>query len=223
MELAEVMRTTPAVREFTDEPVADEVVYDLLDLARFAPNGGNRQGWRAILVKDPAARTRLRDLYQLGWREYSAHTRKGAVAFAASRKGMLSPEELAVARETPAPMGFADHLDHAPVLLVVTADLDALATLDIDLDRHSIVGGASVYPFVHNILLAARDRGLGGVMTTVLCRQEPAARQLLGLPDGIAIASLVALGHPVKVVTKLRRQPVEAFTTVDRFDGAPFS
>lgn len=219
MELSEVMRTTAAVREFTDEPVGDDVVHAILDDARFAPNGGNRQGWRVILVKDPATRLRLRELYQLGWREYTAHVRKGVVPFAASRAGALSPAELAAARETPAPNPFADHLETVPVMLVVTADLGALATTDIDLDRHSIVGGASVYPFVHNVLLAARARGLGGVMTTVLCRQEAAAQQALGIPRHIAVASLVALGHPVRTVTRLRRQPVGEFTTVDRWDG----
>jgi nitroreductase len=105
----------------------------------------------------------------------------------------------------------------------VAVDLRALAITDNGLDRQSIVGGASVYPFCHNILLAARNAGLGGVMTTVLARQEPAARELLHLPDGWALAALVVLGHPVKQLTKLRRDPVESFTTVDRFDGPAFS
>ena len=219
MELTEVMRTAGAVREFTDEAVPDDLVHEILEVARFAPNGGNRQGWRAILVKDPTTRKRLRELYQVGWREYQGHVRKGAVPFAADRAGSLTPDELAAARATPADSDFADHLERAPVLLVVTAELGALATTDIDLDRHSIVGGASIYPFVHNVVLAARDRGLGGVMTTVLCRQEPAAQDALGIPPHIAIAALVVLGHPVHQPTRLRRRAVEAFTTIDRWDG----
>jgi nitroreductase len=94
--------------------------------------------------------------------------------------------------------------------------------IDNGLDRQSIIGGGSVYPFCHNLLLAARDAGLGGVMTTALARQEPAVRELLGLPARYAVASLIALGHPVRQVTKLKRAAVEEFTTVDRFDGLPF-
>jgi nitroreductase len=70
MDLIEALRTTGAAREFRDEPVPDEVLAKVLDNARFAPSGGNRQGWRVIVVRDPSARKRLRDLYLEGWYEY---------------------------------------------------------------------------------------------------------------------------------------------------------
>jgi nitroreductase len=224
VELTEVMRTTGAVREFTADPVPEELVHQILDAARFAPSGGNRQAWHVLVLRDAEVRRRIRDLYVLGWREYTAHVREGLVPFAPGPEGRwTSPAvDLEQARETPAPLGFADHLDEVPVLLLVVADLQHLAVLDNGLDRQSIVGGASVYPFVHNVMLAARDAGLGGVMTTVLCRQEDAVRELVGLPRSHGIAALVALGHPVKQVTKLRRAAVEEFTTVDRFDGPAF-
>jgi nitroreductase len=219
------MRTTPATREFTAEPVPDEVLHSILEAARFAPSGGNRQGWQVIVLKDPQVRRRIRDLYVLGWREYVAHVRAGLVPFAPLDHGKWAGPavDLNEARATPAPMPFSDHLDQVPVLLVLVVDLGTLAVLDNGLDRQSIVGGASIYPFGHNILLAARDAGLGGVMTTALARQEAAAKDVLGIPDGHAVAALLALGHPAKVVTRLRRAPVEGFTTVDRFGGPPFS
>ncbi len=225
MELREVMRTTPAVREFSDDPVSDDVVYSILESARFAPSGGNRQGWRVIVLRDHETRVRVRELYQLAWREYMAHTRAGLVPFAPLDNGNWTEAaiDLEVARNTPAPMPFADHLEQVPVLLLVVVDLTQLAVLDNGLGRQSIVGGGSVYPFCHNVLLAARDAGLGGVLTTVLCRQEPAVRALLGIPDGHALAALVALGHPTRQITKLRRAPVEELATIDRFDGPAFS
>jgi len=225
MDLVEVMRTTGATRTFTPEPVSDDELHRILDVARFAPNGGNRQGWRVIVLRDPATRRRIRELYQLGWREYAAHATEHLVPFAPGPDGRWTAPavDLDAARATPAPNTFADHLDEAPVLLVVVADLGALAVTDNGLDRQSIVGGASIYPFCHNVLLAARNAGLGGVLTTVLARQEPAAKELLGVPDGWAVAALLVLGHPVRQITKLRRASVEEFTTVDRFDGTPFS
>lgn len=224
MELREVMRTTAAVREFTDEPVPDEVLHAVLDAARFAPSGGNRQGWKVIVLQDRAIRTRIRELYQLGWREYTAHVRAGLVPFSPGADGCWHGPavDLDQARATPAPMPFADHLEGVPVLLVVAVDLTQLAVTDNGLDRQSIVGGGSVYPFCHNVLLAARDLGLGGVLTTVLCRQEDQVKQLLGLPDGWAVAALLAIGHPMRQVAKLRRAPVERLASVDRFDGPPF-
>lgn len=225
MELYEAMRTTPATREFTDDPVPDAVLHRILDHARFAPSGGNRQGWRVIVLKDPAVRRRIRDLYVLGWREYMAHVREGLVPFAPREHGRWPGPavDLEQARETPAPNPFGDHLDEHPVVMVLAVDLHVLATVDNGLDRQSIVGGGSIYPFGHNILLAARNEGLGGVLTSVLARQEPAARELLGLPDQYAVAGLVALGTPVKTITKLRRDPVEDFAVIDRFDGPAFT
>jgi nitroreductase len=225
MELRTVMQTTPSVRDFTAEPVPDAVVNSILDAARFAPNGGNRQGWRVILLKDPELRARVRDLYVVAWREYMAHVHAGLVAFAPLDNGRYTGPaiDLEQARSTPAPMPFADHLDEVPVLLLIVVELAQLAVIDNGLDRQSIVGGASVYPFVHNVLLAARDAGLGGVMTTALCRQEPAVKELLGIPAGYALAALVALGHPKTTVTRLKRNPVDSFTNIDRFDGAPFA
>jgi nitroreductase len=126
-------------------------------------------------------------------------------------------EEVAAA----AAQGFAAHLDRAPVLLVVFADLAALTAVDRDAGRYSFAGGASVYPFVWNILLAARAEGLGGVLTTMLIRQEDGVKLLLGAPDGWALAAVLALGRPVRQAQRLRRRPVASFTTVDRVDGAP--
>jgi nitroreductase len=224
VELYEAMRSTPATRTFTDEPVPDEVLYRMLEHARFAPSGGNRQSWRVLVLKDPALRLRIRELYQPGWREYTAYRRAGLVPFAPLDRGLWTGPavDLAEARATPAPNDFVDHLEHAPVLLLVAANLSALACLDNGLDRQSIAGGASVYPFCYNLLLAARNEGLGGLLTTTLARQEPAVRELLGIPEGFAVAALLAIGKPVKVLTKLRRGAVADFAVVDRFEGPAF-
>lgn len=225
MELYEVMRTTPATRAFREAPVPDQVLYRMLDHARFAPSGGNRQGWRVVVVEDPGLRRRVRDLYQLGWREYMAHVGRGLVPFA-PRDGGRWPGpaiDLEQARQAPAPNPFVDHLDTAPVLLLLCAELGVLACVDNGLDRQSIVGGASIYPFGHNLLLAARNEELGGVMTSVLARQEPAVAELIGLPVGYAVAALLVLGYPQREVTKLSRRPVEEFTSIDRFDGRAFT
>ncbi len=121
------------------------------------------------------------------------------------------------------PGGMAEHLDEVPVLLAVFVDLRALAAIDRDLPRYTFAGGASVYPFAWSVLLAARAEGLAGVVTTMAAREEEGVKTLLGTPDEYALAAVVALGHPVHQPTKLRREPVESFTTVDRVDGDPFT
>lgn len=224
MELREVMRTTAAIRAFSDEEVPDEALVAILDAARFAPSGGNRQPWRVVVVKDAARRAELREAYVLGWREYVAHLQQGLVPFAPGPDGLWEGPaiDLEQARRLEAPNELADHLDRVPVMLVLFAHLPSLAVLDNGLGRQSIVGGGSVYPFSHNILLAARDAGYGGVMTTVLCRQEQRVRELLGAPAELALAGLVLLGRPRHQPQKLRRREVAEFTTLDRLDGPAF-
>jgi len=226
VELLEALRTTGAVREFTDEPVADEVVWRVLDTARFAPNGGNRQAWRVIVVRDRRRKLGLRDCYLPGWYEYLAQAAAGVTPWApvtdveAETRAIAGASAIAEAARA-GPGGFAEHLEDVPVLLVVLADLRKLAAVDRDFDRYTLVGGGSIYPFAWSILLAARAEGLAGVMTTMATRLEPEIRDLLNVPDDFALAAIVALGHPVRQPTRLRRDPVEAFTTVDGFDGPP--
>jgi nitroreductase len=108
-------------------------------------------------------------------------------------------------------------------MLVVCVDLSQVSSMDRDLPRVGVISGASIYPFVWNILLAARNEGLGGVLTTFLAHRETEAKALLNIPSHYAIASTVGIGRPVKQLSKLRRKPVEAFTCVDLFDGEIFS
>ena len=228
MDLTEALRTTGAVRAFRDEPVGDDALGRILDTARFAPSGGNRQGWRVVVVRDPAARRRLRDLYLDGWYDYLALVGAGLTPWAPVTDQAAEWEALKGAgaiRDAAAegPGGFAEHLDEVPVLLVVLADLRALAAVDRDLDRYTLAGGASVYPFAWSLLLAARTEGLGGVITTMPIRNEAGVRELVGAPDELVVAAVVALGHPVHQPTRLTRTPVAGFTTVDRVDGTPFA
>ena len=108
-------------------------------------------------------------------------------------------------------------------MLLVTVDLSVVAAMDKDLSRIGVVPGASIYPFAWNILLAARNEGLGGVLTTFLVAHEPQAKALFGIPDGHALAAMLPIGKPVRQLTRLKRKPVEEFATVDGFDGAVFS
>ena len=225
MELRDALRTTGAVREFDGSPVDRATVYDLLETARFAPSGGNRQGWRVVLVEDRARRRALRDLYLTGWYEYLAIAKAGLVPFApitdrvaedAARKD--APAVAAAARE--AAPGFAERLDEVPVLLVLLADLRALAAIDRDEEGYSFVGGASLYPFAWSILLAAHDAGLGGVLTTMARRRQADVLELLNVTDAnLAVAGVLALGRPTTRATRLRRQAVEEFATIDAVDG----
>lgn len=219
MDLYDVMRTAGAARRFTDDALPDEVIERILDNARFAPSGGNRQGARVIVVRDRATREAIVELSVTGAQRYIAQSRNGEGPWNPVQPMRVSPEQVA-ATEVPPQLG-APVLSAAAVL-VVTVDLNICAAMDQDLDRIGVVSGASVYPFVWNILLAARNEGYGGVLTTMAVPEEPRVKELLGIPDDYAIAAILPIGKPVKQFTKLTRKPVSELATRERFDGKPF-
>ena len=225
MELRDAMRSMGSIRELTDEAVPREVLHRILDTARFAGSGGNRQGWHVTVVESAEARAEITRLSRIGFLEYAAQVAAGLVPFAPGDDGTWHgpPVDLEAARQQSIDNPFLDVLEHAPVVLLVSVDLRTLTITDIDAEHVSIVGGASIYPFVQNILLAARDVGLGGVLTTFVCHAEAEVRDYFRLPRSHTIAALVMLGHTPKHPTKLKRKPVEQFATVDRFDGPPLS
>ena len=220
MELDEVMRTTFSCREWTDEPVSDETLHQILDLARFAPNGGNRQGWRVIVVKDTDIRRSLVPLVKPTTSVYVAQVAAGEAPW-----NSINPTSVDIEAAVAANPDFPglNEMVEAPIVLVVTVDMSVVASFDKDLDRTGVISGASIYPFVWNILLASRSLGLGGVLTTYLAGKEPEVQNVLGIPEHHAVAAMVPIGHPVKQLTKLKRLPVEDFTTVDQFDGTVFA
>jgi nitroreductase len=197
----------------------------VLDTARFAPSGANAQAWRIVVIKDRDKRRRLRDSYLRGSRDYLAMVTAGLRPWAptndrAAEAAALAAEKGAETAATPG--GLAEHFDEAPVLLALFADLSMLAAVDRDADRYTFAGGASIYPFAWSILLAAHDEGLGGVITTIAIREEEQVKALFGAPDPMALAAVIALGYPVRRPTRLRRQPVASFASVDSIDGPIF-
>jgi nitroreductase len=212
MDTSTALRTNGAARDFTDATVPRATIHDILDDARFAPSGGNRQPWRVAVVEDRAIRHLIGELMQPVWDGYIARSKLGVTPY--NVVDDVEPEEV-----PHAPNALVDTIDTVPVVLAVAADLRRIAVMDSDLGRVPITGGASIYPFCWSILLAARARGLGGVLTTFLSRAEHAAAPGLGLPEHHALVATIFLGVPRKQVTKLRREPVEAFATLDRFDG----
>lgn len=218
MELYDVMRTTGAVRQFTGAPLPDAVLERILDNARFAPSGGNRQGVRTIAIRNTATRQRLAELTVPAAKRYLAQAANGEAPW-----NPLAPpqvDDATIAAVDASGMG-APLLD-AEVVLVVCLDLGVAAAFDQDLDRVGVISGASVYPYVWNVLLAARNEGFGGVLTTMVVPQEDAVRKLLGVPERYAVAAVVPLGQPVHQVTKLKRKPVRDTVSRERFDGEPF-
>jgi len=223
MELYEAMRTNPSCRYFTDDPVDDAILHRIFDHARFASSGGNRQGWRTIVVTDPELKAKIAALHSRQWDVYLQHAREGIVGYQASDDQKQMSAAASAQQRLDRTDDFASSLANVPALLVCCIELWTLAVTDKNLDRQSIVGGGSLYTFVQNVLLGCRNEGLGSALTTLLAAEEPAVAELFGLPDDVAVGALVAVGWPVpeKQYTKLSRKPVEDVVFHNHY-GTPF-
>jgi nitroreductase len=190
-----------------------------LDNARFAPSGGNRQGAEIIVVRDLVTRQALADLSVPGARRYVAQILAGEGPWNSVEPTALSEAEIAA---TDVPDRFTAPLLTAAAVLVVCVDLRQVATTDQYLDRVGVISGASVYPLVWNILLAARNEGFGGTLTTMAVAEEPAVKELLGIPSPYAVACVVPLGRPITQLTRLSRVAVEDLARRETWTGEPF-
>ncbi len=220
MDITEVIRTTFAARQFTDDPVPDEVIERMLEHARFAPSGGNRQGWHVIVVRDPQIRAAIAAAAERPAKRYVAMAQAGEGPWNAAFPSVVTDE---TAASVPTPRRLMDPYIEAPVLLAVCVDLGVVASVDKELERVGVISGGSIYPFVWSLLLMARNEGFGGTLTTIPIANEPELKPILGLPDHYAIAAFLPIGKPVKQLTSLKRGPVSGFATIDTFDGETFA
>ncbi len=212
MELSDAMRSTGTCRYFSDEYVSDEVLYQAFDNARFGPQGGNRQPVRWVAVRDAETKKRLAELYLPYWEGYYAAVIEGSKAVGAVPATVQSANN------------FAHNLADVPVMIVVCAETEGLHPTDHELGRLSVVGGASIYPTVQNLTLALREQGVASALTTLLCAEEPAVKELLNIPDGYITAAHIAVGYPRDgFPRKLTRTPVEEIAFLDRFDTPMFA
>ncbi len=218
-DLETVMRTSFSARSFTDTPVTDEAIARILDRARFAPSGGNRQSWRVLVVRDDAVRAKLIDLASPVMRAYAAQSAAGEVPFNVVNPSSLDLE--AAAADTSIEPVAVTAMAEAPVILMIFTDLSDVVAFDKDLDRIALAPGGSVFPFVWNILLGARLEGLAGVLTTYLHSAEAEIQDMLGVPKHVAFAASIPIGEPTTWLTKLTRRPVEEFARYETWDGTP--
>jgi nitroreductase len=197
MDVIQAMRTTGTCRYFSDEPVPDDVLLSAFDAARFAPQGGNRQPVRWVVVRDTEHKRLLRDWYLQPWKAYLAGIGVGEVRIGAMPQAVIDANH------------FAEHLHEVPAIVVQCAELDGLHPTDLDLGRLSVVGGGSIYPTTQNFCLALRAQGVASALTTLLCHYEPQVKGLLGIPDGVITAAHIAVGYPATgFPTRLSRLPV---------------
>lgn len=190
MDMYNAMSTLRAVRRLRPDPIPMETMERLFSAATWAPSGGNVQPWRVVAVTDAALKEALQKLYEPLWDNYTVGYRERMKKMGDAQRG--SSERSLAAGDR-----LAAHMGEVPLIAVFCFNPEMMAITDADQPRPSVVGGGSVYPAVQNFLLAARTEGLGCVLTTLLCIEEPKVLKLLNIPDGWYTAAHIPVGYPI--------------------------
>ena len=208
MDVLEAIYTTRAMRRVKPDPIPDDVLRAIVDAAVRAPSGGNQQGWSFVLVRDPEKRRKLQEIYKPLIE--TLFQPGGPYA------GLLEVEDAelrqANQRMRASALYLGDHMAEAPVIVV-----PCIRGRGRDLST-----GASIYPAVQNLMLAARAFGVGSALTTIHRQREDEVRALLGIPDDVQTAALIPLGYPRGRWGVGRRRAVEEVMYVDTW-GQPLS
>ncbi|HKD65758.1 MAG TPA: nitroreductase family protein [Candidatus Binataceae bacterium] len=200
--LFDAIRTTRAMRRLKPDAVPDELIREILQAATCAPSGGDAQHWRFIVVKDPEIKKQIQIRYQ---RAYDDLKDRFHAAPPPPGKTEAQKQRMLAARDH-----LTRHFHEAPVLIVCCLYGDS---------GSGVGAGASIYPAVQNILLAARALGLGATLTTRHLLYEREVDQLLGLPEEAQSFAIVPIGYPLGHFGPVSRAPVEQVTFLDRWGG----
>jgi nitroreductase len=176
MSLFEAIHSQRAIRHFSEKPVSDEAVETILNAAIRAPNGGNRQPWRFVVTRDADLKRQLGQWYLSAWQAATANME---VLTQPYRHGAELAQQMAT----------------VPVLILACIDHG-----EVGPELGPITRGASIYPAVQNLLLAARALGLVTVLTTLHTQYESEIKALLHIPKTVETAALIPVGYPAEGV-----------------------
>ena len=208
MELLEAIYTLRSMRRLKPDPIPDEALRTILDAAIRAPSGSNQQSWAFIVVRDRALKDAIAPHYRAGWQRLVESRYAQALADAnASAEARRTQERL-----TRSAGYLAEHLEEAPVWIFPCLRLGERPA--------SLTSGSSIYPAVQNLMLAARELGIGSTLTTLHKHGNDEVNRLLALPAGWDTAALIPLGYPRGRWGRAERRPVEEVTFGERF-GRP--
>ena len=205
-DLFEIIQTTRAMRRLKPDPVPDELIAKILQAGVCAPNGANTQRWRFLVIKDPEIKKRVQVIYKRAFDEVIGPRYLSSTPPPGVTKERYLRQHAAVEYLT-------DHFHEAPVWIV--------ACLDEGTAGPTRMSGASIYPAVQNMLLAARALGLGATLTTRHLLYEKESEAALGLPPGVHSYAILPIGYPMGRFGPVGRGPLAEIVYEDRW-GVPY-
>jgi nitroreductase len=211
IELYEALMTTRAMRRFTDQPVTDGEIEQILAAAVQAPSGGNIQPYQFLVVTEPDLKARIGYIYRRAYDRYEPAVQASMPPLADEDARRRQARNWAVSRQ------LADNFAKVPAMILVLVPKITMVVADDEGEMDVGPVYASVYPAVQNLILAARSLGIGTVLTTVYRIYEDEVRSVCGVPDRYEIAAILPLGRPAGRWGVAPRRPAASLTSWNRW------
>jgi len=180
----------------------------MLFAATRAPSGSNRQPFRFVVLTDSDKAKQAKVLIKQGaesvWRAKKTNDQYDQRSGADS----ASPK----ARMARTMDSYVENFDKVPALILPCL---------VRYREPTPMEGASVYPAVQNLLLAARALGYGGVITGFHHMVETELKNLLGIPEEVFVSCTVTLGKPKGKHGPVRRRPMNELVYGDTWNESP--
>jgi nitroreductase len=173
----QLLSTTRAVRKRLDfsRPVPDELIRECVSIAMQSPSGSNNMTMQFVIVKDPAKRKAIGDVYK---QCYSIYQSMDGVYIRSIDKGEADANAQQQ-RSADSADYLGEHMGDAPAL-VIACNMGVRADGTPGMMTSSLMG--NVLPAMWSFMLAARARGLGTARTTVHLMMEQQVADILGIP-----------------------------------------
>ncbi|MBT4074827.1 MAG: nitroreductase family protein [Chloroflexi bacterium] len=191
--LGDALFTLRAIRRIKPDPIPDADLQTILDAARQAPNGANRQPWHFVVLKDAGIRQKFGELYKVAWWAKR------------NDEGFFKPED--IPDHYKLAMALADKIGNVPAIVLVCTTAPG--------------GRESVIPATQNLMLAARALGIGGTLTSLHADVEDDVQKLVGIPDGASVVYCIPLGYPEGRFGPVTRKPLNEIVSVDKWGTTP--
>ncbi len=204
----EVLASTRAIRRYTSDPIPTDDLNHILWLASRAPSGSNRQPFRFLAITDgevaDKVKSLLGDSFRTGW---AAKLKSDGY-----EAGSGHDPSSAKSRQAATMQYYVDHIEQVPVIVFACL---------VRYREASPYEGASIYPACQNLLLAARSIGYGGALTMWHQGVENQLRELLAIPDNVAISACITLGKPQGSHGPVRRRPISELVFENQWGSSP--
>lgn len=206
-ELGKLIKTRRSIRKFQDKPVPEELILKAIELATWAPNGGNYQPWRFLIITNKDLISKIADAVKAKTELLAAWPEAAQFGEIVDRWRKTSD----FFRQAPVCVAvlMSKYSSIADQILRARGDKDPLAAEIISYRQIGNSTLQSIAAFVSYFLLILHYFGLGACWMAGPLQAKKEIEELLQVPSGWNFVNLIPVGYSAETPQVSQRKPIE--------------